>query len=108
MVSPSSSTGDLAESEIEVEEDMNEILLAQQCMLLEGGLTNHLEEIHIYKATADPDTLYYHKVMKEPDADRFRKAMAKEWDDQDNNNNFTITPSLMYPRVSQYFLQCGK
>ena len=47
MVSPSSSTGDLAESEIKVEEDMNEILLAQQCMLLEGGLTNHLEEIHI-------------------------------------------------------------
>ena len=30
--------------------------------------------------------------MKEPDADRFREAMAKEWDDQDNNNNFTITP----------------
>ena len=63
MVSPSSSTGDLAESEIEVEEDMNEILLAQQCMLLEGGLTNHLEEIHIYKATADPDTLYYHEAI---------------------------------------------
>ena len=71
---------------------MNEILLAQQCMLLEGGLTNHLEEIHTYKATADPDTLYYHEAMKEPDADRFREAMAKEWDDQDNNNNFTITP----------------
>ena len=30
--------------------------------------------------------------MKEPDADRFREAMAKEWDDQDNNNNFTIAP----------------
>lgn len=53
---------------------------------------NHLEEIHIYKATADPDTLYYHEAMKKPDADRFREAMAKEWDDQDNNNNFTITP----------------
>jgi len=28
--------------------------------------------------------------MREPDADRFREAMIKEWKDQRENGNFTI------------------
>ena len=51
-------------------------------MIVEGGQDDYLHDIQIYKATSDPDTLYYHQAMKQPDADKFREAMAKEWEDQ--------------------------
>jgi hypothetical protein len=38
--------------------------------------------IYAYKSTADPDTRYHHQAMKQPDAQEFRKAMEKEWNDQ--------------------------
>ena len=56
---------------MKVEEEKNGLLLAHQSMLLEGGLTDCLDEMHAMKATADPDTLYCHEAIKEPDADRF-------------------------------------
>jgi len=68
----------------------NEILYAHECMITEGGLDNHRSDIHAYKATSDPDTLYYHQAMKESDADEFRVAMRKEWEDQRRNGNFKI------------------
>jgi Reverse transcriptase (RNA-dependent DNA polymerase) len=34
-----------------------------------------------YKATSNPDTMYYHEAMKESDAPQFREAMKKEVDD---------------------------
>ena len=69
---------------MKVEEEKNGLLLAHQSMLLEGGLTDCLDDMYIMKATADPDTLYYHETMKEPDPDRFKEAMVKEWVEQDN------------------------
>lgn len=36
------------------------------------------------KATADPDTLYHHQAMREPDAAEFKKAMTQEVDGQLN------------------------
>ena len=35
-----------------------------------------------YKASADPDTMYMHKSMKEPDAGEFKKAMRGDMDAQ--------------------------
>jgi hypothetical protein len=32
----------------------------------------------IYKATTDPDTMYMHQAMREPDQDEFKKAMIKD------------------------------
>ena len=40
-------------------------------------------------ASADPDTMYYHQAMKEPDAEEFKAAMVKEIVDQWDNGNFT-------------------
>jgi hypothetical protein len=47
--------------------------------------TNILEELEIdqvhpiaFAASSDPDTLYLHEAMKQPDADPFIKAMAEE------------------------------
>jgi hypothetical protein len=45
-----------------------------------------------YKATSDPDTMYLHEAMKEPDADKFVKEMLKEVMDQMGNKNFSIIP----------------
>ena len=35
-----------------------------------------------YKESADPDTMYMHKAMKEPDAGEFKKEMRGEMDAQ--------------------------
>jgi len=43
-----------------------------------------------FAASADPDTMYYHQAMKEPDADEFRKAMAKEIEDHLTAENFVL------------------
>ena len=43
-----------------------------------------------YAASADPDTLYHHEAMREPDADQFRTAMEKEFNDQWENGNFSL------------------
>ena len=37
-----------------------------------------LDYIKCYKAHADPDTMYLHEAMKEPDREDFRNAMIKE------------------------------
>ena len=57
------------------------------------GVDNALEDenyIQAFKASSDPDTMYHHQAMQEPDRDRFREAMTKEWDGQANNKNFTL------------------
>merc|ERR1739841_141909 len=57
------------------------------------GVDNALEDenyLHAFKASSDPDTMYHHQAMQEPDRDRFREAMTKEWDGQANNKNFTL------------------
>ena len=38
-----------------------------------------------------------HEAMKQHDADQFRKAMEKEWNDQMNNGNFTIIERFKVP-----------
>jgi len=51
---------------------------------------DEMDPLQVYKATADPDTMYMHQAMKQPDAAKFKEAMQKEWDDQLNNGNFSL------------------
>ena len=44
----------------------------------------------VYKATSDPDTMYLHEAMKQPDKVQFLQAMQKEVQDQRENGNFSI------------------
>ena len=53
--------------------------------------------IKAFKATSDPDTMYHHQAMMEPDRDKFREAMTKEWKGQANNNNFTLMKRSKVP-----------
>jgi len=48
------------------------------------------DPLKVFKATADPDTMYMHEAMRQKDAAEFRKAMLKEWKDQFENGNFSI------------------
>jgi hypothetical protein len=51
-----------------------------------------------FKSTADPDTMYHHEAMREPDAAEFTKAMVKEVTDQMNNGNFSIVKLKDVPK----------
>ena len=50
------------------------------------------------KASADPDTMYHHQAMREPDREKFKDAMQKEIDDQMENGNFTLMKRRKVPR----------
>jgi hypothetical protein len=50
-----------------------------------------------FKATTDPDTMYMHEAMREPDREEFRAAMVKEVTDQMENGNFTIVKRSSVP-----------
>ena len=51
-----------------------------------------------FKATSDPDTMYLHEAMKEPDREEFIDAMHKEVKDQSDNGNFEITHKSKVPK----------
>jgi hypothetical protein len=50
------------------------------------------------KASADPDLMYHHEAMREPDRDEFKKAMQKGIDDQMENGNFEIIKRREVPK----------
>jgi hypothetical protein len=54
------------------------------------GMQHHHHPLFAYGALNNPDTLYYHKAMKELDKDQFLRAMEKEFLDQYNNGNFVL------------------
>ena len=50
-----------------------------------------------FKTTADPDTMYLHEALRQPDRKEFIKAMEKEARDQMENGNYTIIPRSEVP-----------
>ena len=50
------------------------------------------------KAVSDPDTMYLHEAMREPDWKNFQQAMQKEVDDQMKNGNFSIIKRSDVPK----------
>ena len=60
-------------------------------------------EILAMKAAADPDTMYLHEAMREPDKEDFLKAMQKEVDNQMANGNFEIIKRSKVPSGETIF-----
>ena len=56
-----------------------------------------LKEMQACAATSDPDTMYLHQAMKEPDKEQFLGAMNKEVNGQVKNKNFSIVPRSTVP-----------
>lgn len=55
------------------------------------------DELHAYKSTADPDTLYYHEAMREPDKKQFQVAMDKELNDNIEKGNIELIHKSQVP-----------
>jgi hypothetical protein len=52
----------------------------------------------VFAASADPDTMYLHEAMKQPDKAQFKQAMKEEVDSFDANNNWRL---LHHSKVPQ-------
>ena len=50
-----------------------------------------------YAASADPDTMYYHMAMREPDRPEFIKAMVKEVQSHTENGVWELVPRSSIP-----------
>ena len=49
------------------------------------------------QAHSDPDTMYHHEAMRQPDKQKFKEDMDKERQDQCDNGNFEIIPMKDIP-----------
>jgi len=58
-------------------------LLALQAQYLQEGVKRFA-----FAASTDPDSMYYHQAMKEPDQDKFVQGMQEELDAQIDAGNF--------------------
>ena len=56
------------------------------------------DSILAFKATANPDMLYYHEAMKQPDKKHFIQAMEKELDENFENDNFEVVHMNQVPK----------
>lgn len=50
------------------------------------------------KAQSDPDTMYHHQAMRQPDHEKFAAAIEKEIADQMENGNFVLLLKSAIPR----------
>ena len=59
---------------------------------------------YCYKAAdSDPDTMYHHQAIQQPDRKLFRKAMHKEMDDQMADGNFELVQRAKIPVGTKIF-----
>ena len=63
-----------------------------------SGNDHELNNPLAYKASTDPDTMYLHQDLKQPDKLKFVEAMDKEVKDQMSNKNFTIVHKSKVPK----------
>ena len=68
----------------------------------------HEDPLQAYKATTNPDIMYYHETMKERDRMDFILAMEQEMDQNFEENSFEVVPRSYIPKdatVLPYILQ---
>ncbi|KAG7373762.1 small GTP-binding domain protein [Nitzschia inconspicua] len=56
-----------------------------------------LEDPIVFAASTNPDIMYRHEAMQEPDAPQFREAMVKEVIDHLKNRHFVVIPRSQVP-----------
>jgi hypothetical protein len=65
--------------------------VANNTMYVEDYQAEGMEDPIAFAASkSDPDTMYYHQAMKQPDAKQFRAAMQKEIDDHVKNGHWEM------------------
>ena len=53
-------------------------------VILQGRLSNPIA----FAASADPDIMYYHQAMNEPDHEQFKRSVLKEIRDHETNQHW--------------------
>jgi len=72
-------------------EEENEIFAFNMTMELEALREQEdADPLMAYAASADPDTMYWHEAMREPDRDKFIEAAQKEIDDHLDSETFEV------------------
>jgi hypothetical protein len=51
-----------------------------------------------YKASTDPDTMYHHQAMKQPDREKFQEAMEKECEAHYKEGNYRLVKRSEVPK----------
>ncbi len=62
-----------------------------------GDIEREQYPMHAYAASADPDTMYYHEAMREPNCAEFIKAMQKEVQSHTKNGVWELVPRSLVP-----------
>ncbi len=68
-------------------------LLALQVQYLQEGVNPFA-----LAASMDPDSMYYHQAMREPDQDKFIQGMQEELDAQIDARNFRLRKQSKIPK----------
>ena len=70
------------------QDEMEDLPMAQRQYEIQKGM----QEPVVYAASANPDIMYLHEVMKVPDRDQFKKAMDKELQDHIAHRHWEVVP----------------
>jgi hypothetical protein len=55
------------------------------------------QKLLAYKASTDPDTMYHHQAMKQPDREKFQEAMKKECEAHYKEGNYGLVKRSELP-----------
>jgi len=80
----------------EIISDIPGEIMCLSAMYPDEGITE--DPLLALAASSDPDIMYYHQAMREPDKKQFIKAMVQEVEGQIKNNNFSIIERSQVPQ----------
>jgi hypothetical protein len=78
-------------------EALYQSFVAYNSLVVPQDWTAQEDPIAAISTSADPDTMYYHEAMKEPDKAQFLEAMVKEVRDYTDTKNWEVIPKSPVP-----------
>ena len=75
------------------QDDIETKLTQNDQFILQGRLSNPIA----FVASADPDIMYYHQAMREPDHEQFQRSVLKEIQDHKTNQHWEVIPKQDMP-----------
>ena len=76
-------------------------IFCESAMFPRNDIALQQDPLVLYKATADPDTMYLHQAMKQPDKKEFVDAMVKEVKTHLDKGNFSVIHKSKVPKRSK-------
>ena len=78
--------------------------------LYEPDMSTELEDqdpLLVFAASADPDTMYLHQAMQQPDKAHFKQATKEEVESFDAKNNWKLLHHSKLLQEPQFYLPYG-